>query len=281
MSMPAMAATGRPAHLTASASLVTSESVTEGHPDKVADLIADSILDAHLAQDPDARVAVEVLLKHDQAVVAGEITSRAAVNGEQVIRDAIRDVGYVDPSEPFNADGVRLTSLLSEQSAEIAHGVRTGNGQGAGDQGLMVGYATDESPNLLPLPITLAHCITRGLAGARRNGEVPWLRPDGKAQVSVRYEDGRPAEVTHVVVSTQHAGGVPRHTIEAWVRDTLLPRALGAWFDASTPVSVNPTGSFELGGPSADCGVTGRKIIVDTYGGAARHGGGAFSGKAA
>jgi len=259
--------------------LLTSESVTEGHPDKVADFIADSILDAHIAQDGDARVAVEVLLKADRVIVAGEITSAAAVDVDHVVRDAIRQIGYDDSQDPFNADGVRVEHLLSTQSPEIARGVRSGDTQGAGDQGLMVGYATNETAVLMPLPITLAHGITRQLALARHTREVDWLGPDGKAQVSVRYGSGKPIEVSQVVISTQHRAGITRKHIEAWLRDSVLPAALGDWLNRSTQLTVNPSGSFVLGGPSADCGLTGRKIIVDTYGGASRHGGGAFSGK--
>ena len=271
---PFLASPGPRAH-----DIRTAESVTEGHPDKVADGIADAILDAHLAQDPHARVAVEVLVKDDLAIVAGEVTSQATVNLEAVVRNAVRDIGYDDPSEPFHGDGLRLVTQLSSQSGEIAAGVTGRAVQGAGDQGLMTGYATTETAALMPLPIVLAHAVTRQLAADRHAGVVPWLRPDGKAQVSVRYHYGRPMEVTHVVVSTQHRADATRAGIEAYVRDSLLPAALGYWFTGETRLGINPAGSFVQGGPGADCGVTGRKIIVDTYGGAARHGGGAFSGK--
>jgi S-adenosylmethionine synthetase len=257
----------------------TAESVTEGHPDKVADGIADAILDAHLAQDPHARVAVEVLVKDDLAFVAGEVTSQASVDLRAVVRQTVRDIGYDDPSETFHADGLRVRTQLSAQAGEIAAGVTGRAVQGAGDQGLMTGYATTETAALMPLPIVLAHAVTRQLAADRRAGVVPWLRPDGKAQVSVRHHDGQPVEVTHVVVSAQHCADAPRAAIEAYVRDSLLPAALGDWFTREVRLSINPAGSFVQGGPAADCGVTGRKIIVDTYGGAARHGGGAFSGK--
>ncbi|HEV8599408.1 MAG TPA: methionine adenosyltransferase [Gemmatimonadales bacterium] len=259
--------------------LLTAESVTEGHPDKVADFIADSILDAYLAADPAARVAVEVLVKNGFVIVAGEVTAQADIPVERVVRDAIRHVGYLSPDDPFNAQGVEIRQFLSRQSREIARGVGNGKRQGAGDQGLMVGYATSETPALMPLPIVLAHALTRQLATARRAREVDWLGPDGKAQVSVSYADGRPIEVSRIVVSTQHQRGVERATLEAWVRDALLPAALKQWHNPKASVDVNPSGSFVRGGPSADCGVTGRKIVVDTYGGAARHGGGAFSGK--
>lgn len=263
--------------------IFTSESVSEGHPDKVCDFISDSILDAHLAQDPNARVACETLAKHDTVVLAGEITSRAEVDHEAMAREAIRAVGYDDATEAFNADGVRILSLISRQAAEIDTAVSRGEGerhdQGAGDQGIMFGYATSETPELMPLPIVLAHALGRALAEHRRKGTVDWLRPDAKTQVSVRYVDGRPAEITSVLVSTMHRSSVTRKEIEAFITSTVLPEVLGAWYTPSIGVLVNPSGSFTEGGPSADCGLTGRKIIVDTYGGMARHGGGAFSGK--
>ena len=254
----------------------TSESVSEGHPDKVCDFIADSVLDAHLAQDPAARVACEVLCKDGDVVLAGEITSRAAVDHVAVAREAIRTVGYTDAGEPFNADGVRVTELISRQAPEIAQGVIVG---GAGDQGMMFGYATDETPELMPLPILLAHALSRRLAEDRRAGVRRWLRPDAKTQVSVAYDGVEPVEVRTVLVSTQHAPDASQGEIRDYVERELLPSALGAWHRHDIEVLVNPTGSFSLGGPSADCGVTGRKIIVDSYGGMGRHGGGAFSGK--
>jgi S-adenosylmethionine synthetase len=255
----------------------TSESVSEGHPDKVCDFIADSVLDAHLAQDADARVACEVLCKAGQVVIAGEITSRARVNHDAVAREAIRAIGYTDPAEDFHADGVRITELVSHQAPEIAQGVDTG---GAGDQGLMFGYATDETAELMPLPILLAHALAARLAADRKAGRVPWLRPDAKTQVSVAYDDaGRPAAVRTVLVSTQHAADIAREAIRDHLAREVVPAVLGAWWHDGVELLVNPTGSFVLGGPSADCGVTGRKIIVDSYGGMGRHGGGAFSGK--
>ena len=260
----------------------TSESVSEGHPDKVSDYIADSILDAHLEQDPDARVACEVLCKESTLVIAGEITSRAQVDAEAVARRAIREIGYTDQSEPFNADQVMILSFLTQQAGEIAQGVRRSGAdkleQGAGDQGIMFGYATDETPERMPLPIQLAHRLSSALADHRRNGEA-WLRPDSKTQVSVIYDDGRPIAVTDVLVSTQHRVEVKQDEILRFVKTKLAPEALGGWWHEGVRVTVNPTGSFVQGGPSADCGVTGRKIIVDTYGGMGRHGGGAFSGK--
>jgi S-adenosylmethionine synthetase len=260
--------------------IFTSESVAEGHPDKVCDYIADSILDAYLTEDPASRVACEVLCKNDVVVLAGEITSLATVDHEKIVRQAIRAIGYRDTTEPFNADNVRVLQFISKQSSEIAQGVTKDKGeQGAGDQGIMFGYATDETPELMPLPILLAHRLARALAEDRHSGAVPWLRPDAKTQVSVLYEQNAPIAVSTVLVSAQHNASIGQHTIRAYVSEQLVPRVLGRWLTRNTQVIVNPTGSFVLGGPSADCGVTGRKIIVDTYGGAARHGGGAFSGK--
>jgi S-adenosylmethionine synthetase len=257
----------------------TSESVTEGHPDKVCDYIADSILDAFLEKDSTSHVACEVLCKDNQVVVAGEIKSLAQIDVESVVRQAIREIGYTDPAEPFNADGVHITNLLGQQSEQIDRGVAGATDQGAGDQGLMFGFATDQTPELMPLPILLAHRLSHGLAQDRKSGAVAWLRPDGKTQVTVRYENDQPVTVTDVVVSTQHVRTISRKVIENYVNEQLLPRRLGAWHNKGIRVLVNPTGEFALGGPSADCGVTGRKIIVDTYGGFSRHGGGAFSGK--
>ena len=254
----------------------TSESVSEGHPDKVSDFIADSILDAHLEGDPTSRVACEVLVKSGEVVLAGEITSRTRVDYEQVAREAIREIGYTDPAERFNADGVRVTQFISTQSPDIAMGVDTG---GAGDQGIMFGYASDETPELMPLPITLAHGLSRRIAKARKKGERNWLRPDAKTQVSVRYEDGEPAAVETVLVSTMHTAEASQEEIRDYVASCLCPEVLGSWFGPHVEVLVNPTGQFIEGGPSADAGVTGRKIIVDSYGGMGRHGGGAFSGK--
>ena len=263
--------------------IFTSESVTEGHPDKVCDTIADSILDACLAQDPRSRVACEVLCKEEHVVLAGEITTGAAVEYESVARAAIRAIGYTDRREKFCADTVQIHKYLTQQASEIAQGVDAatslGHDQGAGDQGLMFGYATDETPELMPLPILLAHRLSHGLAQDRREDTVPWLRPDGKTQVSVEYRDGKPVQVATIVVSTQHAANATRDEITRYVTGTLAPRVLGYWHRPGIEFHVNPTGSFVHGGPSADCGVTGRKIIVDTYGGMARHGGGAFSGK--
>ncbi len=266
---------------TGSTFVFTSESVTEGHPDKVSDLISDSVLDACLEQDPGARVACETLVKSETVVLAGEVSlpEGCVVDYRQVARDAVRSAGYVDPGEPFNADGVRIQVLITRQSHEIASGVKGGEAGelGAGDQGIMFGYATDETPELMPLPILLAHRLAAALAQDRRGGH-DWLRPDGKTQVSVEYRDGQPVAVTDVLVSTQHAPGA-LGTVDEYVRLDLVPRILGDLAPVTGGITVNPAGEWTHGGPSADAGVTGRKTIVDTYGGMARHGGGAFSGK--
>ena len=263
--------------------LFTSESVTEGHPDKVCDYISDSILDAYLEKNSKSRVACEVLCKENIVIIAGEMTSSMVIDHEAVARKAIRDIGYTDPSVSFNADGVTVYQFVSKQSLEIAQGVNFETNieheQGAGDQGIMFGYASDETPELMPLPILLAHRLAKGLAEDRLSGKCPWLKPDGKTQVTVRYEEDAPVAVTNAIVSPQHDSSVSRESIVSYVIESLAPRALGDWFTKNIQFHVNPTGSFILGGPSADAGVTGRKIIVDTYGGAGRHGGGAFSGK--
>ena len=261
---------------TANSFVFTSESVSEGHPDKVCDYIADSVLDAHLAADPRSRVACEVLVKSGEVVLAGEITSSATPDFETIARAAIREIGYTDKSESFNAEGVRVTQFLTRQAGEIGQGVDVG---GAGDQGIMFGYASDETPELMPLPILLSHKLARRLADARKANQVSWLRPDSKTQVSVEYENNEPVAVRTVLVSTCHAPSVTQNEIKSYVANTLCPEVLGAWYNKDIEVLVNPTGSFVHGGPSADCGVTGRKIIVDSYGGMGRHGGGAFSGK--
>jgi S-adenosylmethionine synthetase len=263
--------------------VLTSESVTEGHPDKVCDFIADSVLDAYLELDSRSRVACEVLCKSGVAILAGEISSVAALDHLTIAREAIRASGYDDPNTPFNAAGVQVIQHISGQSWEIGRSVDPGTNkvgeQGAGDQGIVYGYATAETPERMPLTALLAHRLAQGLAEDRRAGTVPWLRPDGKTQVSALYEDGRPVRVTDVLVSTQHAEGTSRETVAEYVAQVLAPRALGTWLDGQTRFIVNPSGSFVKGGPAADCGLTGRKVVVDTYGGAARHGGGAFSGK--
>ena len=258
--------------------LFTSESVTEGHPDKIADQISDSVLDAILAQDPMARVACETLVTTGLAVIAGEITTNCTFDFQKVVRETITDVGYTRGKYGFDAETCAVLSSIHGQSPDIAMGVDPG---GAGDQGLMFGYACTESEELMPLPIMLAHKLVKGLSTARRSGLVPYLRPDGKTQVTVEYEGHRPVRLDTVVVSTQHGPDVDLETLLApdvreHVIDACLPEGLAA---EGMRMFVNPTGRFELGGPSADTGLTGRKIIVDTYGGMARHGGGAFSGK--
>jgi S-adenosylmethionine synthetase len=261
----------------------TSESVSEGHPDKVCDYISDSILDACLAQDTKSRVACETLVKSDTVVLAGEITTNATLDYDKIVRQAVKEIGYTDPSEPFCDTTLKLISLITRQSNEISQGVTEATSQsgdqGAGDQGIMFGYATDESPEMMPLPILLAHKLTKGMADDRKSGKVDFLRPDSKSQVSLTYDGNDPKEVTAVVISTQHSPAADQKRITAYVREDLGPRTLGQWWNNKLTLYVNPTGSFIHGGPSADAGVTGRKIIVDSYGGWGRHGGGAFSGK--
>ena len=263
--------------------IFTSESVSEGHPDKVCDYISDSVLDACLEQDKNSRVACETLCKSDTVVLAGEITTNAKLDFDRIVRRAVNEIGYTDTLEPFCDTTLKIVSLITRQSNEIDQGVTAttsqSGDQGAGDQGIMFGYATDESPELMPLTLVLAHKLMKGLADDRKGGRVNWLRPDSKSQVSVLYENNEPKEVTAVVVSTQHTRDSNQKTITEFVREELGPRALGKWWRKDIALYVNPTGSFTHGGPSADAGVTGRKIIVDTYGGAGRHGGGAFSGK--
>lgn len=263
--------------------IFSSESVSEGHPDKVCDYISDSILDACLAQDAQSRVACETLCKSDTVVIAGEITTNATLNYDRIVRQAVKEIGYTDASEPFCDTTLKLISLITKQSNEISQGVTAATSQsgdqGAGDQGIMFGYATDESSEMMPLPILLAHKLTKGLTDDRKAGKVNWLRPDSKSQVSVLYDNNEPKEVTAVVVSTQHTPAADQKKITDYVREELAPRVLGVWWKQDVTLYVNPTGSFVHGGPSADAGVTGRKIIVDSYGGWGRHGGGAFSGK--
>jgi S-adenosylmethionine synthetase len=261
----------------------TSESVSEGHPDKVCDYISDSILDACFEQDPHSRVACETLVKSDHVVLAGEITTNAKIDHERIVRQAVKEIGYTDTSEPFCDTTLKVISLITKQSNEIDQGVTAttsqSGDQGAGDQGIMFGYASDESDELMPLPILLAHKLTFGLAQDRKANKVDFLRPDSKSQVSVAYDGNMPKQVTCVVVSTQHTPAANQKLITEYVREDLGPRVLGPWWRKDVQLLVNPTGSFIHGGPSADAGVTGRKIIVDTYGGWGRHGGGAFSGK--
>ncbi len=261
----------------------TSESVSEGHPDKIADQISDAILDAHLAEDPQSRVAVETLVTSGLVVLSGEITSQADVEPRKIAREVIRDIGYTDPRIRFDADSCGVISSLHEQSGDISRGVDGGKDQGAGDQGLMFGYACRETSELMPMAITFAHRLVQELAHIRKETDkMPYLRPDSKSQVTVEYDNDRmtPRRVHTVVVSTQHDEGVPQKEIREDVRDILLPRALPTdLLDDDLILHVNPTGRFVTGGPHGDTGLTGRKIIVDTYGGKGAHGGGAFSGK--
>jgi S-adenosylmethionine synthetase len=257
--------------------LFTSESVTEGHPDKIADQISDSILDAILAQDPTSRVACETLITTGLCLVAGEVTTKAYVDVQKLVRETIREVGYTDSAHGFDCDTCGVISSIHGQSPDIAMGVDTG---GAGDQGLMFGYACRETPELMPLPIMLSHRLCEGLSQARRKGVLAYLRPDGKAQVSVEYVDGTPVRVDTVVVSSQHSDEVSTEKLRADITEHIVKKVVPAeLMDAKTRILINPTGRFVVGGPHGDAGLTGRKIIVDTYGGAAPHGGGAFSGK--
>ncbi|MBK9303057.1 MAG: methionine adenosyltransferase [bacterium] len=256
--------------------LFTSESVTEGHPDKVADQISDSVLDAILAVDPNGRVACETLVTTGLAMIAGEITTQTWVDIPRIVRRTIRDIGYTSAAYGFDFETCAVVTSIDEQSPDIAMGVNPG---GAGDQGLMFGYACRETDVLMPLPITLAHRLTRRLAAVRKNGTLPWVRPDGKSQVTVEYEGDRPVRVHTVVVSTQHDPDVP-DLRERIIAEVIAPELAALDLDSTGVIHhVNPTGSFVVGGPQGDCGLTGRKIIVDTYGGSAPHGGGAFSGK--
>ncbi len=264
--------------------LFTSESVSEGHPDKVADQISDAILDAILAEDPPARVACETLVSTGLVVISGEITTRAHINYREIAQDAVRRIGYDNSDIGFDYKSCAILTAINRQSPDIAQGVNEGQGldldQGAGDQGLMFGFACNETASLMPLPIHYAHRIMERQAEVRRDGRLPWLRPDAKSQLTVRYVDGRPLSVDTIVVSTQHDPEVSHAQIsEAVIEEIIKPVVPKELLTGNTRYLVNPTGRFVVGGPHGDCGLTGRKIIVDTYGGAARHGGGAFSGK--
>lgn len=262
--------------------LFTSESVSEGHPDKVCDQISDAVLDACLEQDPKSRVACECLATTGLVIIAGEITTSAVVNYADVARNVLRDIGYTDDAFGINADTCGVLVALDRQSPDIAMGVnKEGDDQGAGDQGMMFGYACDETPELMPLPIMMAHQLLRGLAELRKNQVLPYLRPDAKSQVTVEYEDGEPKRIETIVISTQHSEDVTVDEIKADLAKYLIPDVVDEkWWDpAKGKLYVNPTGRFVIGGPHGDTGLTGRKIIVDTYGGMGRHGGGAFSGK--
>ena len=265
----------------------SSESVGEGHPDKVADLISDSVLDACLAQDKYSRVACETMVKSNMVILAGEITTSAKLNYEAIVRAAIRDIGYVNIDDVFHADTVFINNYLTKQSPDISQGVdavkvkgKKKAEQGAGDQGLMFGYACNETPELMPTPVMFAHRLGRALTRIRKSGKAPWLRPDAKSQVSIRYENDKPVEVVNVVISTQHTPEVSHNQIENYLIENVIKKVIPArMLTKKTQFLINPTGRFVVGGPQGDSGLTGRKIIVDTYGGWGRHGGGAFSGK--
>ncbi len=258
--------------------LFTSESVTEGHPDKIADQISDSILDACLEQDPYSRVACETLTCTGLVVIAGEITTKAYVDFQSLVRNTVADIGYTHSEYGFDSNTCAVISTINKQSPDIAQGVDTG---GAGDQGMMFGYATNETPELMPLPISLAHRLAEKLSEVRKNGTMPYLRPDGKSQVTVEYEEvGKPSRIDAVVISTQHDENVTNEQLRAEVQKHVIEAVIPAeLLDGNTKFHINPTGRFVIGGPMGDSGLTGRKIIVDTYGGMGRHGGGAFSGK--
>ncbi|MEE8197539.1 MAG: methionine adenosyltransferase, partial [Acidiferrobacterales bacterium] len=261
----------------------TSESVSEGHPDKVADQISDSILDAIIGQDPHSRVACETMVNTGMAIISGEITTRAWVDMPEIVRGTIKRIGY-ESSMGFDWESCAVLTAIDKQSQDIAQGVNEGQGldldQGAGDQGMMFGYATEETEELMPMPISFAHRLMKRQAEVRRSGRLPWLRPDAKSQVTVRYENGAAVGIDTVVLSTQHAPDIDYARLKEAVIDEIIKPVLPAeWLGKDTKYLVNPTGRFVIGGPVGDCGLTGRKIIVDTYGGMARHGGGAFSGK--
>lgn len=264
--------------------IFTSESVSEGHPDKVADQVSDAILDAILTQDPKSRVACETMVTTGMAVIAGEITTNAVINYADIVRKTIRDIGYTDSEMGFDADTCAVLVSVDKQSPDISQGVSEGEGlhkeQGAGDQGLMFGYACNETPELMPMPILLSHQLVAKLSEVRKSGELHFLRPDSKSQVSVEYLDGKPVRIDTVVISTQHTPDVTHADIEKHVIEKVVKAVIPAHLlDENTRFFINPTGRFVVGGPMGDCGLTGRKIIVDTYGGMGRHGGGAFSGK--
>ena len=264
--------------------LFTSESVSEGHPDKLCDQISDAVLDAHLAHDPDSRVACESLAKTGMIVIAGEITSKARVSYTDVAREVVRDIGYTDSAMGFDGNTCAILTAVEQQSPDISQGVTEGEGlhkeQGAGDQGMMFGYACDETPEFMPLPIQMAHSLVKYLAKVRKGGEAYFLRPDSKSQVTVEYRDGKPVKVQSVVISSQHSPEVEYSKLRETIIDGVIKAVIPAeYLSKDTVFHVNPTGRFVVGGPQGDCGLTGRKIIVDTYGGMGRHGGGAFSGK--
>lgn len=262
--------------------IFTSESVSEGHPDKIADQVSDAILDAIVAKDKHARVACETLVKNGMVMVAGEITTNAWVDIEQIARETIRDIGYNNPRYGFDSEACAVVSAIGKQSADIALGVdhREDKDLGAGDQGLMFGYASNETPELMPAPIMYAHKLVKKQSTVRKSGELAWLRPDAKSQITIRYEDDKPVAVDCIVLSTQHDPEINQKTLQEAVMETIIKPVIPAeWLHKNTKYFINPTGRFVVGGPVGDCGLTGRKIIVDSYGGMARHGGGCFSGK--
>ncbi len=262
--------------------IFTSESVSEGHPDKVADQISDAVLDALLEQDPDSRVACETMVKTGMVILAGEITTDAWVDTEELVRNVVRDIGYDDPAIGFDWQSCAVLNAIGKQSPDIAMGVDEADDheQGAGDQGLMFGYASNETDVLMPAPITYSHRLVERQAQVRKDKTLPWLRPDAKSQVTMRYENGKPVAVDAIVLSTQHSPDIALKELqEAIMDEVILPVIPAEWLHKETKYLINPTGQFIIGGPVGDCGLTGRKIIVDTYGGMARHGGGAFSGK--
>jgi S-adenosylmethionine synthetase len=261
--------------------LFSSESVTEGHPDKVCDQISDAILDEFLRQDADSRVAVESMITSGIVFIAGEVTSKGRTDVKKIVRETIRSIGYDKSDYGFDCDSCSVLCSLHEQSPDISMGVSssTDKEQGAGDQGLMFGFATSETPELMPLPITIAHQLSMRLAQVRKKKELDWIRPDGKSQVSVVYEDGVPKRIDSVVISTQHSPDIGMSQLREEVINKVIKPVCGSWMDSQTKFLVNPTGRFVIGGPPGDTGLTGRKIIADTYGGMGRHGGGAFSGK--
>ncbi|MBM3906004.1 MAG: methionine adenosyltransferase [Thaumarchaeota archaeon] len=261
--------------------LFTSESVTEGHPDKICDKVSDALLDEFLRQDPNSRVAVETMTTTGIVVVAGEVTTKAKFDIQDVVRRTIKEIGYDKPEYGFDADTCSVMVSIHAQSPDISQGVTAteNKDQGAGDQGLMFGYAVNESDELMPLPILIAHQLTRRLSELRKSKGLPWVRPDGKSQVTVEYEDGKPKRIEAIVISTQHAPEVTNDEIRKQIIEKIIKPVCGKWWNDKIKIHINPTGRFVIGGPPGDSGLTGRKIIVDTYGGAGRHGGGAFSGK--
>ncbi len=268
-------------NISANEYLFSSESVTEGHPDKICDQISDAILDAYLEQDPESRVACECLIAKNIIMIAGEITSKGTVDIKKIAKETLREIGYTNAKYGFDTDNCQIITSINKQSCDISRGVdeKSDHEQGAGDQGLMFGYASNETKELMPLPISLAHKLTKRLSKLRKNKTIPWLRPDGKSQVTVKYVNDKPTEITTVVISTQHDPGISQKEIETQVKEKIILPVCKDYITENTKFFINPTGMFVVGGPEGDSGLTGRKIIVDTYGGMGRHGGGCFSGK--